>query len=429
MKIEVTLSRKIALGFSMGLVILIFIGVVSYLGIREFIHSTAIVTQTHRIMTTLEATMGDLAGVESEARGFILTGESQYFAQYEHSLHDVDEDFVQLHALIMDARLRQRLADFERLAHDRLARLKRAVELQKTAGRYAALAPTAAGKAMMDEIRRVVDGMQKMENELLAERDQAANILARRVTLVIGLGSLFAVLLAAFSTVILKEDVAHRERMEREVLEISEREQRRIGQDLHDGVCQHLTGIALLCRSLQQKLSARAAPEASEAVRITGLINEGIEQTRRVTHGLYPVANEPSGLMVALQELVNGVHLSDELACRFECPEPVLIPDQMAATHLYRIAQEAVQNAIRHAHPAAITIRLESDEPTVTLTVTDDGCGLPARLPKKGLGLEIMNYRAHTLGATLVVRHGTEGGTVVCCVLPRNVFVMTQAAS
>ena len=132
--------------------------------------------------------------------------------------------------------------------------------------------------------------------------------------------------------------------------------------------------------------------------------------------------------MVALQELVNGVHLSDQLACRFECPEPVLIPDQMAATHLYRIAQEAVQNAIRHAQPTVITIRLESDEPAITLSITDDGCGLPAQPPKRGLGLEIMNYRAHTLGAKLAVRHGAEGGTVVRCVLPRSVFDMTQAA-
>jgi signal transduction histidine kinase len=420
MKIELSLSRKIALGFMMGVMILIFVGIVSYYGIREFTRSAAVVTQSHRVMTTIQETLGDVVSAESEVRGFIITGDERYLTLYKVALDEVENDLVRLRNLVTDVTIHARLDNLERLTRDRLDRLKKTVTIRRLEGLEGAVVAAGPGKKLMDELRTVIYGIEDIENQLVSKREQETRSLALRVTLVIVLGSLFAILLAAFSTVVLSVDVAHRERLEREVLEISEREQRRIGQDLHDGVCQHLTGIALLCRSLQQKLTDRLAPEASEAVRITGLINEGIEQTRRVTHGLHPVANEPSGLMVALQELANGVHASDQLDCQFECPEPVLIPDQIAATHLYRIAQEAVQNAIRHAKPTALTLRLESTEAASTLTITDDGCGLPPQRTGAGLGLEIMNYRASTIGAKLAVGPGAERGTVVCCVLPRD---------
>lgn len=423
MKLVVSLSRKIGLGFAAGLVVLIFIGIVSFLGIRGFIHSAEIVTRTHRILTLIEAALGDLASAESETRGYFITGKAEYLAVYQSALNDIDQDFIQLHALVMDPRLHQRLKDFEKLARQRLERLSKIVTERQTQQSMASLDLPSAGKALMDEIRRVVSEMQEIENELLRERAHASAVLATRTTWVIVLGSVLAILLAAFSTLVLTADVAHRELLEREVLEISEREQRRIGQDLHDGVCQHLTGISLLSRSLQQKLADRGAAETAEATRITSLINDGIEQTRRVTHGLHPVANEPTGLMVALQELANGVHTTNQLTCIFECVEPVLIPDQMAATHLYRIAQEAVQNAIRHAQATTINIHLTSDEASIVLTITDDGCGLPQQRQRRpGLGLDIMTYRANTLGALLVIRCGAERGTVVSCRMPRSEF-------
>ena len=188
---------------------------------------------------------------------------------------------------------------------------------------------------------------------------------------------------------------------------------------MHDGVCQHLTGISLFCRSLQQKLTDRSAPEAAAAERITGLINEGIEQTRLVTRGLSPVGDDPGGLLPALHELAGGVQDAGGPECRVECPAPPAIPDRATATHLYRIAQEAVQNAIRHAHPTTILIRLTAGAGTLVLSVTDDGSGIPAHRPRKGLGLEIMAHRAHSIGATLDVRHGDARGTVVTCTLSR----------
>jgi signal transduction histidine kinase len=378
------------------------------------------VTQSQAILTYLGQVESDIVTAESQARGYVITGDERYLTLYQTAIGEVESDLHQLRGSVLDSNILKMTTELERLIRERLDRLKKTVAIRKLEGMEAVVVVAGPGKKVMDEVRRVINTIEAEEERLLHERDRRSQELANRTTLVIVLGSLLAILLAAFSTVIIIADIAHRERLEREVLEISEREQRRIGQDLHDGVCQHLTGISLLCRSLQQKLTDRNATEAAEATRITGLVNDGIEQTRRVTHGLYPVANEPGGLMLALQSLATSVHGADQLACVFECPEPVFIPDQMIATHLYRIAQEAVQNAIRHARPTVITIRLVADEERIAMIVTDDGCGMPVRQLRKGLGLEIMDYRAHTLGATLAILPGAERGTVVRCVLPKD---------
>jgi len=224
-----------------------------------------------------------------------------------------------------------------------------------------------------------------------------------------------AVILVGASIVLLGRHIDQRELLEKEVLEISEREQRRIGQDLHDGVCQQLTAISLLSRSLNQKLTGALA---SDAAQITQLVNESIEQTRRVTRGLHPVPDEPTGLMLALRELVDRVAGAGNISCRFVCAQPVPIPDQAVATNLYRITQEALQNAIRHATPKDIEIALSRDDLTVRLTISDDGRGISLDRSKDGLGLEIMDYRARSIGATLEVSAREGGGTVVTCVLP-----------
>ncbi len=421
MKKTANIARKITFGYLLGLMVLIFIGIVTYRSIREFERAAAVVAQSQRILMLVEATMGDVLTAESEARGFVIMGDGSFLSVYEKNVADTAADMRQLRELVMSPEVRVQLDEFERLITARLERLVELVQVRKTRTFNQLISTTpSVGKHLMDDLRKQSDLIEKLEYRLIAEREQRTKTLAQGTTLVIILGSLLAILLAAFSIMVILGDVAQRERLEREVLEISEREQRRIGQDLHDGVCQHLTGIALFCRSLQQKLGDRAVGEAAEAERITGLVNDGIEQTRRVTRGLYPVASEADGLMVALQELANSLHVTDHLACRFECPAPVLVRDQMAATHLYRIAQEAVQNAIRHAKPTTILIRLESVADALTLTISDDGCGLPEQPSTKGLGLDIMNYRAHTLGAKLDIGRGTEGGTIVRCKLPQD---------
>ncbi|MDR3459611.1 MAG: sensor histidine kinase [Verrucomicrobiae bacterium] len=216
----------------------------------------------------------------------------------------------------------------------------------------------------------------------------------------------------------LTEEIAERERLERELLEISEREQRRIGQDLHDGLCQHLTGATLAGQVLEEKLAAQGRPETADAGKVVAIVEEGINLSRRLAKGLYPVEMEADGLMLALEEFAATSSALYKVACRFECDSPVLVHDTATAGHLYRIAQEAVRNAIKHGKAGNILIRLEAGEAGNELSVKDDGVGLPDPLPKqRGMGLRIMAHRSSMIGAKFNVRRGEPGGTLVTCEL------------
>jgi signal transduction histidine kinase len=223
-------------------------------------------------------------------------------------------------------------------------------------------------------------------------------------------------------TLALTEEIAERKRAERELLEISEREQRRIGQDLHDSVCQQLTGATLAGQVLQEKLAAKHLPLAADAAKVVALVEEGIDLSRKLAKGLHPVEMEADGLMFALEEYALTASALFKVACRFECDSPVLIHDTATAGHLYRIAQESVGNAIKHGRAKKILIRLEAEEAGTVLSIRDDGSGLPATLPKhRGLGLNIMAHRSTMIGGRFEARRDEAGGTLVTCRLPPEV--------
>ena len=214
-------------------------------------------------------------------------------------------------------------------------------------------------------------------------------------------------------------DITKRKQLEAQILEINETLQRRVGQDLHDGLSQQLRGIAYLSHVLHQALTDKALPEAKDAARISELLQNALSQTRDLARGLTPVKLEADGLMSALSELASGIGSIYGISCRFTCPEPVLIPNRTTAIHLYRIAQEAVQNAVKHAKPGGVLIDLTRTDHTIKLTVTDDGHGLPKNFMKStGMGLKIMDYRARTIGAMVELQRRAEGGTALSCVLP-----------
>ena len=220
-------------------------------------------------------------------------------------------------------------------------------------------------------------------------------------------------------TAALTEEIAERERLERELLEISEREQRRIGQDLHDSLCQHLTGATLAGQVLEEKLAALNLPLAADAGNMVELVEQGINLSRKLAKGLYPVEMAADGLMLALEEYAATASELFKAACRFDCDSPVLIHDPATAGHLYRIAQEAIVNAIKHGKAKNILIRLEAGEAGPILSIKDDGIGLPKPLPeKRGIGLRIMAHRSTMIGGTFSVRADDAGGTLVICELP-----------
>jgi signal transduction histidine kinase len=221
-------------------------------------------------------------------------------------------------------------------------------------------------------------------------------------------------------TVALTEEMAERERLEREILEIGERERRRIGRDLHDSLGQLLTGTALAGQVLEETLDGRAAPEAVDAARIVTLVEQAIEMTRALSRGLDPVELEGGGLDQALRELAAATSRSAPVHCEYQGDGAATVPDNAIATHLYRITQEAITNALKHGHAARITIRLERVPGRVRLTVRDDGIGIaePSRRGH-GMGLRIMAHRATVLGGTLAVRAVRSGGSVVECEVPQ----------
>jgi signal transduction histidine kinase len=212
--------------------------------------------------------------------------------------------------------------------------------------------------------------------------------------------------------------VRHR-KLEREVLEISEREQQRIGQDLHDGLGQHLTGTALIAHMLHQKLAAKSMPEAAEAAKIMRLVRQATAQTRALARGLHPMNLEAGGLVLALQELTILAEECSQVTCRFESSPTITIKDTGKEMHLYRIAQEAVNNSLKHAQASRIDIRLFTRGPQVVLMITDDGIGIRAEVGEqgRGMGLRVMQHRAKMIGGTLSIQRAGERGTMVTCVL------------
>ncbi len=220
---------------------------------------------------------------------------------------------------------------------------------------------------------------------------------------------------------IIFRDITERKRLEKEILEISDREQQRLGQDLHDGLCQHLAGIELMSQVLEQKLAAKSKAAAVQAGDIASHVRQAISQTRLLARGLSPVTLESEGLMSALQELAANTEKMFGVACRFECQKPVLVHDPASAMHFYRIAQEAVSNAIKHGKASRIVIRLETAGDRTCLSVRDNGGGFAKGLPQtNGMGLRIMQYRAGMLGGSLSIEPNPVGGASVVCRAPRE---------
>ena len=217
----------------------------------------------------------------------------------------------------------------------------------------------------------------------------------------------------------LRDEMAERQRLEEEILEISENERRAIGRDLHDSLGQHLTGTALAGQVLEEKLAAKSIAENGDAKHLVGLIEEAIELTRQLARGLHPVEMQEDGLMNGLRDLAAITTDRFKVPCSFACDMPVLIEDSVVSTHLYRIAQEAVTNAVKHSNAKHITMALTRTDNGIRLTIEDDGVGVPDPLPRKdGMGLRILAHRASIIGGTFGVSRRRSGGTTVSCDVP-----------
>lgn len=206
----------------------------------------------------------------------------------------------------------------------------------------------------------------------------------------------------------------HAHRLEREIVNISEAEQRRIGQDLHDGLCQYLAALACSASSLRddlQELHLRA--DANAAGELVKLLQDAVVQTRELAHKLVPAHVSRLGLVLALESLAQSVARLHGINCRFSCHPSSVTCDDHTARHLYRIAQEAISNATKHGKAKNIDLSLDAVDHSLTLRVLDDGVGI-SESNLKGMGLTIMRYRAGLIGGQLTIKRNGRGTIVVC---------------
>jgi signal transduction histidine kinase len=217
---------------------------------------------------------------------------------------------------------------------------------------------------------------------------------------------------------------------ELEVVRAVERERIRIGQDLHDGVCQNLAAIGCATACLREALEGGHADESALAGKIQAYLQQTTLEARNLARGIVPVQVERDGMISALKELVSRANFARDGSAYFESSGDVQIEDQQVALHLYRIAQEAMSNAARHAHATQVAVTLSADDAEVTLAISDDGDGFdPDSHAHQGMGLRTMQYRATLIGARLEVVSEAGHGTTVRCIVPCVVPVSSSMAS
>lgn len=218
----------------------------------------------------------------------------------------------------------------------------------------------------------------------------------------------------------LEHETAMRRDLEKEILRVAEDERRRLGAELHDGVCQHLTAVQLHCAALENRLAAQNLPEAGATGHVRSMVEASIGMAYDVAKGLCPVDLDPDSLISALQRLARRAQNAAGVACEFRSDGPVAVSDPQNAQHLYRIAQEAVGNAVKHARCRRIQVELLGLADSLTLRIRDDGIGnrSAGETTVGGMGVRLMAHRADIMGGTLTIEHPTGGGTVVTCRVP-----------
>lgn len=216
----------------------------------------------------------------------------------------------------------------------------------------------------------------------------------------------------------LEAEIATRRRLETEIARVGDEERRRVGSDLHDGVCQQLTGALLRCQALELQTERGRPPSTADLGALTALIGETIQEAHDVARGLCPLPPTPGALAPALRDLARRTEHLAGIECRFAESGDVRVADPAAAQHLYRIAQEALSNAVRHAGARRIRVGLDGGEGGLALTVEDDGVGLAQGGAGAGMGLRTMDFRARTLDGALAVEPVAGGGLRVVCRVP-----------
>lgn len=214
-------------------------------------------------------------------------------------------------------------------------------------------------------------------------------------------------------------EMRERQRLEREIAGLGDRERCRLGQDLHDGVCQQVTAALLRCQALERRLERGGSVSDTDFAPLSSLLADTIDEAHNIARGLCPLEPDPEALGPALRALAKRTQELATVRCEYMTAGDVRVADPEVAQHLYRIAQEALSNAVRHAQASRIRVEFHGTDSEFTLQVEDNGLGLPAASPSGGMGLRTMTYRAQILEGELTVAPAAGGGTRVTCRVPR----------
>lgn len=256
------------------------------------------------------------------------------------------------------------------------------------------------------KVARDATDQRRIEDELAHARDEMEQRVVERTRELLAMNNE------------LERTMAQRQQLERELLEISEREKRRIGEDLHDMVCQELTATALFLKSSATKVGKENPSAAKTLEESAQTVNRNVVVARELARGLQAVELSASGLKNALRDLAAQACENNGIKCHFKAARGVRVPDDTSALHLYRIAQEAVTNAVKHSEAKNVLITLDRNPTHTCISVQDDGKGLVVRRRGKGLGLHMMRYRANALGGELKIQRRRTGGTEITCIIP-----------
>jgi signal transduction histidine kinase len=411
-----------------------------------------LVDHTHQVLTALEETLARADDMVLGQRGYALTHEKDFLKPYFDATNRMPTLLGTLRGLVRDNpkqsanldRLEPSLANYQKINHDHINELAHGNPLAPD------LEFRRKIKDAIEELHNIVGDMTTEENNLLrgrqASSDRATHIVTcvNVVAAVVSMGLIIAVFTALRRentrrraselelqrsheelenrvqqrTLSLVQSEAARKHLEQEILETSDKEMYRIGHDLHDGVGQQLTALSLFTTGLQKEIESQAPQLTDSCKKVGAELREAIRQVRVISHGLSPVSLGENGLPDALKKLADDMR-SPETNCQFSDKSETRINDPHLAAQFYRIGQEAVTNAAKHAGARQIGITLKTTPALNELVVTDDGCGfhVPSLNGKAGLGLRAMKYRADLIGATIKIDSILGKGTKITCSL------------
>ena len=453
--LDLTATWPLAITLAAALILVASINFLWWRVDQQASEQTDLVDHTHQVIAALQETLARADDMVIGQRGYALTHEQDFLKPYFSATNRMPVLLNSLRMLGRDnpdqmaalERLGPLLSSYEKINQEHIAALGKSdplspdLEFRRTIRDRVDLIHAAVGKMIADE------------NNLLTQRQASSNRAGRIVMRVSGVACLVSMglILATFialrrenqrrrfselqlqrsheqleqrvqeRTVSLLQSEAERRRLEQEILETSDREMHRIGQDLHDGVGQQLTALSLFTSSLQKEAGLQSPQLAESCKRISDGLRETIQQVRKLSHGLSPVSLEENGLVEALRKLANDM-CSPQMDCRFTDSSEIKVNDPHRAAQFYRIGQEAVTNAARHSGARQIEISLKATPTLDELKVSDNGRGfsLSELNGKSGLGLRAMKYRADVIGATFEVVSAPGKGTRIKCAIQKQ---------